>query len=189
MKIIIGLGNPGKRYENTRHNIGFLVIDKFTKENNFPDFKSLKKFNAQVSERILNGEKIIIVKPETYMNESGKSIKKLMDFYKLKAEEFIIIHDDIDLLEGKIKISSDRGSAGHKGVDSIFNETKSKKFIRLRVGINPNLNKTKKAMDVVLKKFNSTERINAKKTIDKTINALDCLLTNGLENTMTKYNS
>lgn len=188
MKIIIGLGNPGEKYKNTWHNIGFLAVDEFIKENNFPDFKPSKKFNADISEKDFNEENIIIAKPKTYMNESGKSVRSIMDFYKLLGKEIIIIHDDIDLLAGKIKISIDRGSAGHKGVQSIFNNAKTEGFIRIRIGICPDFKRDKKAKDVVLKKIGKNEKELMKKSIDIAVEAIKTLITDGLEKTMNKYN-
>ena len=99
MYVIIGLGNPGKKYELTRHNIGFEIIDQFAKENKFPEFRLSKKFNALISENIINNKKIILAKPQTFMNNSGQSAKALFSFYKSK--ELIIVHDEIDLPLGK----------------------------------------------------------------------------------------
>jgi len=188
MKAIIGLGNPGIKYENTWHNIGFLAVDEFIKKHNFPNYKKSKKFNALISEEIFDQEKIAVIKPQTYMNESGKAVRQIMDFYKLIGKEIIIVHDDIDLLQEKMKISADRGSAGHKGVDSIFGQTKIQDFIRLRIGINPDLKKTKKAMDLVLKSFSRRESQNVKKTLAKSVEALDCIIIEGVEKAMNKYN-
>lgn len=188
MKIIIGLGNPGKKYENTWHNIGFLTIDDFIKENNFPELKKSEKFNALISEKKYEEENIILAKPETYMNESGKAVKSLMDFYKLSADEIIIIHDDIDLLAGKIKISTDRGSAGHKGAQSIFDETKHKDFTRIRIGISPDFEKSRKAESVVLKKIGKSEEVLMEKSIKKAVEAINTLIKDGLEKAMNKYN-
>ena len=110
MTIIIGLGNPGKKFEKTRHNVGFLVLDKFKEKNNFPDFEFSKKSNALLSENILNNEKVILVKPQTFMNDSGKAVKKIIEPYTLHPKPLIIVvHDDIDLPVGKIKIVKERG--------------------------------------------------------------------------------
>ncbi len=147
MTIIIGLGNPGKRYTNTPHNIGFEIIDKFAKENNFPEFKLSKKFNALVSE----SNNILLAKPQTFMNESGKSVKKICG--GPSSADLIVVHDDIDLPLGKIRISKNRGSAGHKGVESIIKELGTKKFIRIRIGVESNdvLRKFKKEQRELLK--------------------------------------
>lgn len=147
MTIIIGLGNPGKRYTNTPHNIGFEIIDKFAKENNFPEFKLSKKSNALVSE----SNNIILAKPQTFMNESGKSVKKICG--GRASADLIVVHDDIDLPLGKIRISKDRGSAGHKGVKSIIKELGTKNFTRIRIGVESNnvLQKFKKEQRELLK--------------------------------------
>jgi len=150
MTIIIGLGNPGAKYKNTPHNIGFEIIDKFAKENNFPNFKLFKKFQAEISEN----NNLILAKPQTYMNSSGQSVAKLVKFYKTK--DLIVIHDDIDLPLGKIRVSQNRGSAGHKGVESIIKELGSKDFKRIRIGVQP-----EKAMDTeryVLAKFKKEDK-------------------------------
>lgn len=172
VKIIIGLGNPGEKYNNTPHNIGFEAIDEFAKENNFPDFKLSKKFNALISEK----DDILLAKPQTFMNESGKSVKKIIRNSKStlrgassEIRNLIIIHDDIDLELGKIKVSKNRGSAGHKGVESIIKELGNKDFIRIRIGV------SKEEKPDVLKKFSQQDKELAKKTlsaIDKTIKTL-----------------
>ena len=184
MKIIIGLGNPGKKYENTWHNIGFLTVDDFIREHNFPELKKSEKFNALISEK----ENIIVAKPETYMNESGEAVSHLMNYYKILPKDIVIIHDDIDLLAGKIKISTDRGSAGHKGIQSVFDRTKNKEFTRIRIGISPNLEKTRKAESVVLKKISKGERALMEKSIEKAVDAINIIMEEGLEKAMTKYN-
>ena len=160
--IIVGLGNPGKKYDGTPHNIGFEAVDEFAKENSFPDFNLSKKFKAQISEK----GNIILAKPETFMNSSGKCVSALVNFYKEK--EVVIIHDDIDLELGKIRVSKNRGSAGHKGVESIIKELGTKDFTRIRIGIKSKEHE-KSMIDTekyVLKKFNKE----SKKTIKELIN-------------------
>ena len=170
MIIIVGLGNPGKRYKDTWHNIGFQVVDEFAKENNFPEFKLSKKFNALVSENIINGKKIILAKPQTFMNNSGKPVKTLFSFYKPK--ELIIVHDDIDLPLGKIRISKNRGSAGHKGVESIIKEIGTKDFTRFRIGVSSKTEKPKNVEKYVLQKFDKEEEKIIKQVIKETIKKL-----------------
>ncbi len=138
MILIVGLGNPGEKYNHTRHNIGFRVLDEFQKENDFPDFTLSKKFNALVSTKEFANKKIILAKPQTLMNSSGVAVKKITTDYKLPTTNLIVVHDDIDLPLGKIKISKNRGSAGHKGVESIIKELGAKNFIRIRLGIGQN---------------------------------------------------
>jgi len=184
MVIIVGLGNPGKKYKNTRHNIGFQVVDEFAKENNFPEFRLSKKFNSLVSENILNNEKIILAKPQTFMNQSGKAAKALTSFYKItppgrvvitrpgRVVDLVVAHDDIDLSLGKIKIIKNRGAAGHKGVESIIKELGTKDFIRFRVGIQPEKGKPKNVEKFVLQKFKKQEEELIKSAIQQTVTEL-----------------
>ncbi len=163
--IIVGLGNPGKNLKGTRHNLGFEVLDKIKEKNNFPDFTFSKKFNAQISKGILNQEKTILAKPQTFMNSSGKSVKALTQYYK-KAK-LIIVHDDIDILLGKIKISDGSSSAGHKGVQSVIDAIKTKNFKRIRIGILPEKGKPKETEKFVLKKFTKKEKEIIQKIIEE----------------------
>jgi len=201
MFIIVGLGNPGEKFNNTRHNIGFGILDEFAKENNFEDFKLQKKFNAEISEndvssyfaKAFQDTKIILAKPQTFMNDSGKSVSKIATTYKLPLTSLVVIHDDIDLPIGTIKIIKDRGSAGHKGIESIIKEIGTSDFIRFRIGIKSNQSygsdhRTVKAKDVVLEKFSKDEKVLINEAIKKTIKALNYFLQNGLEKTMNKYN-
>lgn len=135
MKLIIGLGNPGKQYENTRHNAGFVVLDEVAKLLSFSEFKLEKKFNAEICEGAVNGEKIILAKPQTFMNLSGQSVQSIMQFFKIPIEDLKVIHDDLDIELGKFKISTDSSSAGHNGVTSIFETLGTQKITRIRVGI------------------------------------------------------
>lgn len=152
MKIIFGLGNPGKEYENTRHNTGFFVLDKIREKYNFPEFEFNKKFNAEISK---NNE-FILVKPQTFMNLSGAAVKNILDFYKLTADNITVIHDDIDLPIGKYKIAVDSSSAGHNGVQNIIEALGTQKFRRIRIGIKPECD-IKDASDFVLQKFTPEE--------------------------------
>lgn len=135
MKLIIGLGNPGKEYAITRHNAGFLVLDEIQKLWNFSDFKMEKKFQAEISEGNLQGEKIILAKPQTFMNLSGLSVQAIMSFYKLSPENIIVIHDDLDINFDAFKISTDSGAAGHNGIIDIIEKLGTQKFLRVRIGI------------------------------------------------------
>jgi len=166
MTIIVGLGNPGKKYKNTRHNVGFQTIDEFARENNFPKFKLSKKFSALVSEK----ENIVLVKPQTFMNESGKTVKALLK--NTTRTVLVVIHDDIDLPLGKIRVSKNRGSAGHKGVESIIKEIKTKDFTRFRIGVSSKTEKPKNVEKYVLQKFNKEEEKIIKQVIKETIKKL-----------------
>ena len=181
MIIIVGLGNPGKKYKNTRHNIGFQIVDELAKENNFPEFRLSKKFNSLVSESILNNEKIILAKPQTFMNQSGKAAKALTSFYKItppgrvvitrpgRVVDLVVAHDDIDLSLGKIKIVKNRGAAGHKGVESIIKELGTEDFIRFRIGIQPEKGKPKNVEKFVLQKFDKEEKEILKQIIQQAL--------------------
>jgi PTH1 family peptidyl-tRNA hydrolase len=164
MILIIGLGNPEDQYSGTRHNIGFEIINQLAREKSFPDFKLQKKFQAEISEGTINGEKTILAKPQTFMNNSGQAVKALIDYYK--TENLFVIHDDIDLPLGEIKISKGRGSAGHKGVESIIQHLKTKDFTRVRIGICPKDGKPEKVEDFVLEKFSTEEEKILKKNIE-----------------------
>jgi len=181
MTIVVGLGNPGEKFKNTRHNVGFMAVDFFAQQNNFPDFLLSKKYRSLISEQ----DGIILVKPQTFMNESGLATKKIMA--QDKKAGLVVIHDDIDLPLGKIKFSKDSGSGGHKGVDSIINSLGSKDFVRLKIGIGRNGDKIK-AEKIVLKKFTKEEKEVLKSAIEKSVEALSCLTKNGLEKTMNEYN-
>ncbi|HDY72834.1 MAG TPA: aminoacyl-tRNA hydrolase [bacterium] len=130
MKLIVGLGNPGHRYKKTRHNVGWIVINELAK-----NWKKSKKANCVYSKQ---GD-IEYIKPLTFMNNSGKAVRSVKDKHKIKPENIIVIHDDIDLPFGEIRISKDVSSAGHKGVQSIINELGTQDFTRVRIGINPRL--------------------------------------------------
>jgi PTH1 family peptidyl-tRNA hydrolase len=186
MIIIIGLGNPGIKFKNTRHNVGFIVLDNFAEKNDFPEFVLQKKYEALVSESLIGGEKIILVKPQTFMNESGKTAREVLKNNKSQLNDLIIVHDDIDLPTGKIKIVKDRGSAGHKGVESIIKNIGNEGLIRIRIGISSE-QKTK-AMSVVLKKFTKEKKEIVNNAVNKATESLDFFIKKGLEKTMNEYN-
>jgi len=167
MILIVGLGNPGKKYAKTRHNIGFRVVDEL---------------------KSLNLKRVILVKPKTFMNLSGKAVKSLMTKYKVPPLNLWVIHDDIDLPLGKIRISVGRGAAGHKGVESIIKELGTKNFVRFRIGICPKAGKPKNIEKFVLQKFNKEEEKIVKEVIKKTAKAIEFSLKAGLEKAMSKYN-
>lgn len=165
MLLLIGLGNPGKEYELSRHNAGFMAIDRIAKYFNFDVFKFNKKFNASVSAGNINGKRTILLKPQTFMNASGSSVRSAMDFYKITTEDIIIMQDELDINIGEYKISRDRSSAGHKGVQSIINSLGTKDFTRYRIGIDSD--RTDMASDgFVLANFSREEIELLNKTLD-----------------------
>lgn len=187
MYLIIGLGNPGKEYEGTRHNIGREIVMTFVKKRGFGDFSFDKKANGLVTQGKIEKERIIAALPETFMNKSGDAVKELAKSYKLKAKSCFVIHDDVDLPVGRIKISFARSSAGHKGAESVMRALKTNEFWRIRIGIGT-IKKTKEAMDIVLKKFTPKERDEIKKTVKKAQDALLVAIEESPEKAMTLYN-
>jgi len=189
MFLIVGLGNPGQKYESTGHNVGFRVIDKIAESFNFVDFSFENNFVAEISKEKIGSGTIILAKPQTFMNLSGKSVFKIALFYKIKPANIIIIHDDIDLTLGKIKIVKNRGPAGHKGVDSIIKSLGGKNFIRVRIGIRPEAKSQKiTAQKIVLKKLTEEEQEKITKSIEKTVEIIKTLIKEGLEKAQNKYN-
>ncbi len=176
--LIAGLGNPGKKYEKNRHNTGFMFADyfwkKFRKNFGFFNWKLKKNLNAKISIGKANGRKIILLKPQTFMNLSGQAVLAAMKYYKIKLDGLIIAHDEIDLTLGKYKFSTNRSSAGHKGVQNIIDQLGTKNFVRLRIGIdNRNLSSSGKTANkkiptdkYVLGKFTDTELKVIKKTLE-----------------------
>lgn len=151
--LIIGLGNPGPEYEKTKHNCGFMLVRYFIEFNQFPALKFDKQFNSLIAEK---GD-IIVALPQAFMNASGQVVKKIADYYSIKHQNIIVIHDEIDLPLGSYRKSQDKSSAGHKGVQSIIEHLKTKDFIRYRIGIAPSPEKKIKAEKIVLKKFSKKE--------------------------------
>lgn len=187
--ILAGLGNPGEKFKDTRHNIGFEIIDEFKEKNNFPDFKLKKSFEALISEGEFNGKKIVLAKPQTFMNLSGKAIKKILKNLPAKEKEnLVVLHDDVDLALGEIKIAKNRGSGGHKGVESVIKEIGTEDFTRIRFGIIPNAKKPKNVEKFVLQKFSKEEEKILKEITEKAVEALEIILKEGPEKAMNKFN-
>jgi len=191
MKIIVGLGNPGKKYANTRHNAGFLFVDKLQEENkeNFDNWRFEKKFDAETSTGILNKEKVTLVKPQTFMNNSGQSVAKIVDFYKLDTEkDLIIIRDDIDLELGKVRTKKDSSAGGHKGIKSIINLLGTKNFTQIKIGVGGRIkgewNTEKKVEDYVLENFSKEEKKAINHRVEEKVKKLDFL--NKMHNQQTK---
>lgn len=191
MKLIIGLGNPGPEYKNTRHNVGFRILDELMIQGLFDlsEFKLEKKFKAEVANGTFGAEKIILAKPQTFMNESGQAVKALKTFYKIKPKEIIVIQDDLDLPNGKIRISTESSSAGHKGIDSIIKNLKTKTFIRIRVGISNELKEIMPADKFVLQKLSEEDEEMLEGKIPDIIESIKMFCENEpLEKIQSKFN-
>lgn len=168
MKLIIGLGNPGIKYEKTRHNLGWLIINQLAQEIEINNWKNEIKFNSLVAQGNFNGQKIILAKPETFMNDSGSAVQAIASYYKIPFKEIIIIHDDIDLSLGKIKVQEGRSAAGHKGVQSIINHLGTNDFNRVRIGIKPEKNNIE-TEKFVMQKFTDEEEKVLKEIIKRAV--------------------
>jgi PTH1 family peptidyl-tRNA hydrolase len=155
--VVVGLGNPGKKYDGTRHNIGFAVIDEVAKNGNFPDFSVNKDFKAELSEQNIGTTKIILVKPTTYMNESGTSVQKIAQFYKIPLENIVVVHDELSIAFGQIRMRIGGQSAGHNGIKSVIQHC-GQEFGRVRVGIKNEFTPKDDTSDFVLGTFTKDEK-------------------------------
>ena len=191
IKIIIGLGNPGKEYENTRHNIGFSVLDSFKEKYNFQkkqEKKLLSFYGRAQIELYEESHEIILCWPTTFMNKSGEAIFKLLDWFKLEPKDMIVVHDEVAIDLGRIKIGFDSGSAGHHGIESIIQALGgTKEFVRLRVGVGPDPGGDKRA-DYVLNKFTLQEEPLVKQVVNTSIEALETIMIKGINESMNKFN-
>lgn len=209
MKLIVGLGNPGEKYEKTRHNLGFMVLEQFLK-----DFEpkidtkwiDSKKFKSDIAEiewnrRSANSgqaimEKVMLVKPKTYMNNSGMAVSLIAKFYKIDSSDIFIVHDELDLPLGSMKIRLGGSSAGHNGVSSIINLLGTDKFWRFRLGIGEEKiiekmakHNVKNAEDYVLSAFTGKEKSKIKHLVKKASSALQEMLENGEQSAMNRFNT
>lgn len=137
MIVVVGLGNPGKEFENTRHNAGFMCLDYLQTAWHFPQFHLDKHFQAEISKGKVEAQEVLIVKPQTFMNLSGQSVQAICHFYKLSSENFWVVYDELDLPLGKIRVRKEGSSAGHNGIKSIIAALATDKFYRFRIGIKP----------------------------------------------------
>ncbi len=183
--LIVGLGNPGREYRETRHNIGFLLIDKLARslEVNF----SRTQAKALITDSNYQSNKIILVKPQTYMNKTGHAVHSILKFYKLGTDNLLVVHDDVDLPFGAIRMKPKGGSAGHKGVQSIIDQLGSEDFSRLRLGIGRPPG-TKQAADYVLKSFNKEEAEFLDPFLERASEAALAFSTDGIDFAMTHFN-
>lgn len=201
MKLIVGLGNPGEKYEKTRHNLGFMTVEHFLKDflqvkstswENSPKFKS---DIAQIEWQPKHGslEKVILAKPKTYMNNSGLAVRLISDFYKISPRDIWIIHDEIDLPLGALKIRFGGASAGHRGVECVISDLGTDKFWRFRMGIGEKRElidtRKKNVDDFVLGTFSGAEKGKLKALIKRGVEAIETSLEDDLESAMNRFNS
>lgn len=191
MKIIIGLGNPEEKYSGTRHNLGFEVVDRFAKKLEDSVWTADQKFKAEV----IKIPDLILIKPQTYINRSGLTVAALARFYKVAPEDIIVVHDELDLPLGKIKVRLGGAAAGHHGVESVINELGSDQFVRVRLGIG-NLKSHSgehkrisfSAEKFVLEPFLQSEHSEVKHMVKRALGAIELILDKGLETARNQFN-
>ena len=193
MYIIAGLGNPGKEYENTRHNMGFKVIDRISEKYGISVTKN--KFNALIGEGRIGTDKVILVKPQTYMNLSGNAVREIMNFYKPDIEDLIVIYDDFDIPTGSLRIRK-KGSAGsHNGMKSIVQQLGDNGFPRIRVGIgapehlDESENREGKVINHVIGRISKSQMKDFEEAIDKASDSAVCIVENDVDTAMNRYNT
>lgn len=186
MKYIVGLGNPGKNYEKTRHNVGFMVIDELCKRWGLSLNK--EKFKGIYGIGSINGEKVILLKPLTYMNLSGESIRPLLDYYEIDLEDLIVIYDDLDLPTGKIRLRTKGSAGGHNGIKSTIQHLGTQNFNRLRIGIDRPMNGMK-VPDYVLGAFSEGEQPDIEGAIKQAADACEKWVSRTFLEVMNEFNS
>ncbi len=196
MKLIIGLGNPGEKYIKARHNLGFEVVGDLGKKMDTRDWKVEGKFKSEILKQVQDdGEQLLLVKPQTYMNNSGMAVRLVASYFKIKPEDIIIIHDDLDLMLGKIKIRLGGAAGGHHGVESIIEALGSDQFIRVRLGIG-NLKSHSgehkrvsfNAEHFVTEEFLPVEHSKVKHMLKQAVGAMELLLEKGLKEAQNQFN-
>ena len=186
--MIVGLVNPGKKYERTWHNLGFAVLDSLQQELGFADFKKSIKFKGETAKGEVGDETVILLKPETYMNNSGLAAEAVSSYFKIKPEDVIVIHDDLDLPLGKLRIAFDSSAGGHNGIKSIIEKIGSKKFYRIKIGVKTELLAKIDSADYVLAGWSKEQKSVVQEQIKKAAEAASDLLATGPAKAMNKWN-
>ncbi len=184
MYIIVGLGNPGKKYDLTRHNVGFETIDRLAEKHQIKVDKI--KYKALIGEGVICGERVMLVKPQTYMNLSGETVQSICRYYQVPMEKLIVIYDDVDTDFAKLRIRKKGSSGTHNGMRNIIYLIQKDDFPRIRIGIGKS--STLALRDFVLQKFNKDEMIDMNETFDKAAKAVETILQEGIEIAMNRYN-
>lgn len=184
MKLIVGLGNPGKEYEETRHNCGFMVMDRLSEKLN--ESICQNKFKGLYTKFKYHGEDVILLKPQTYMNLSGDSVSAIMQFFKINQDDLLVIYDDLDMPVGKLRLRKNGSAGGHNGIKSIIAHLNSQEFKRIRVGIDRH--KYMKVVDYVLSRFSKEENEAIDQGIENAANAVIDFLDHDFDYVMNRYN-
>lgn len=185
--LIVGLGNPGLQYENTRHNAGFIVADKLAEEFNFSINKA--KFEALSGEFNLNNNRILVIKPQTYMNNSGSAVSKTAAFYKIPADRIIVMHDDISLDIGKLRMRRKGSDGGQKGMRDIIELMGTDNIMRIKIGVGAKPHPDYDLASWVLSKFPKEAKEDLDKAVDKSVLAVKEIISRGIDSAMNKYNN
>ncbi|WP_101847140.1 aminoacyl-tRNA hydrolase [Halobacillus sp. Marseille-P3879] len=185
MKCIVGLGNPGKKYEKTRHNIGFMILDELAEQNQWTI--SQEKFRGHYTVEHVGGEKILLLKPQTYMNLSGESLRLFMDYYDIEEEDILVIYDDLDLPPGKIRLRQKGGHGGHNGIRNIIDHLGTKDFNRLRVGVGRPVGSTT-VVDYVLSSFSKEQQEAVREAVIQSVKACESWMELPFNEVMNEFN-
>lgn len=187
MYMVVGLGNPGAKYVNTRHNIGFDALDAFCSKHDIK-LKSSRRFRADTGKGRVGGEKVIAVKPMTYMNLSGEAVLEIADYYDIENENIIVVYDDISMETGRLRIRRKGSAGGHNGIKSIILNLGSDEFPRVKIGVGAPEHKDHDLADYVLGKFSKEETEILIKTVVSAVGAIEEILTANVDSAMNKYN-
>ncbi len=188
MKIVVGLGNPGLKYEFTRHNIGFRIVDNLARDIEI-EFKKVKSYYSLISRGMINNHKVILLKPQTFMNLSGRAVSKAVSYYKIPLRDLLIVYDDLNLELGQVRIRKKGSAGGHKGIESIMQYLDSEEIPRLRIGIgNSSVNFNFNYVPYVLSNFDNEERDKIGEVIQLSTDAIKTVIEDGFEKAMRKYN-
>ena len=184
---LVGLGNPGDRYENTRHNVGWMVADELGRRKNIPIQKL--KYKALTNTAELGGQKVLIMKPVTYMNLSGEAVKQAADFYKTPAQQILVVSDDTALAVGRLRIRAGGSAGGHNGLKNIIQLLGTDRFPRLRLGVGEKPHPDYDLADWVLGHFQGQDKKAIDDAVSRAADAIECILSQGLDRAMNRYNS
>jgi len=185
---VVGLGNPGLKYEFTRHNIGFRIVDSLAQDIEI-EFKKVKSYYSLISRGMINNHKVILIKPQTFMNLSGRAVSKVVSYYKIPLQDLLIVYDDLNLELGQVRIRKKGSAGGHKGMESIMQYLNSEDVPRLRIGIgNLSVNFNFDCVSYVLSNFNNEEKDKIREVIQLSTDAIKTVIEDGFEKAMRKYN-
>lgn len=186
MKVVIGLGNPGKKYDGTRHNVGFVALAEISRRQAAPRPKA--KFDAEIAEVTVTAERVVLAAPQTYMNNSGRSVRQLVDFYQLQPSDLLVVCDDMNLPVGKIRLRRGGSAGGQKGLADILRHLGTEEVPRLRIGVSrPPDNRD--AADYVLDRFSKAERATIDEMVTLAADAVDIWIARGIDAAMNKFNA